>query len=69
MPAEITEPAWPDVPPVCGAAVAGPALRLSLAAVLGIAVLEIVGFGPPGRAALIVGQLLGGRCLGRVVRP
>jgi hypothetical protein len=64
MPAEITEPPWPDVTPVCGAPVAGPPLRLSLAAVL-----EIVGFGPPGRAALIVGQLLCGRCLGRVVRP
>ena len=64
MPAEITEPAWPGVTPVCGAPVAGPALRLSLAAVPGIG-----GFGPPGRAALIVCQLLGGRCPGRVVRP
>jgi hypothetical protein len=62
MPAEITEPAWPGVTPVCGAPVAGPALRLSLAAVPGIG-------GPPARAALIVGQLLGGRCTGRIVRP
>jgi hypothetical protein len=64
MPAEITDPARPGVTPVCGAPLTGPALRLSLAAVPGI-----VGFGPPGRAALIVGQLLGGRCTSRVVRP
>ncbi len=64
MAAEIAEPARRGVTPVCGAPVVGSALWLSLATVP-----RIGGFGPLGRAAPIGGQLLGGRCPGRVVRP